>query len=365
MIPLGGLFALLGRQLGRILNVAFAWATTALFGRVPKDKALLLSGMALCSLLWPIVLVSVIWPSVAAFLLAFVTFPEWVEPWIRPAMAVLALVLPLVVGLLGSRLESPPVRGGALAGAALRGYPTAIGLFIVLIWMLVVAPMSRLVAIARRRESADLAIAVKPGKYETVVADLRSALERAGIHASERRAHLAFEVPGRVLGVFGGPRVRRFVPQRLTVLHAPDMDVVVHPMDLSLQARREPLARAQAAITRELTFTRSQSDLVQRGAGARGCARTRGARRGGPRRHRAAHRVSGARPRRVGDPVPPAAAGAPPSDPARLGRDRGRPSAAARAPLGGGARVAIAVAGRGSGRPAPTGLVSRAGNRSS
>ena len=255
MLLLGGLFALLGRQLGRILNVAFAWATTALFGRVPKDKALLLSGMALCSLLWPIVLVSVIWPSVAAFLLAFVTFPEWVEPWIRPAMAVLALVLPLVVGLLGSRLESPPVRGGALAGAALRGYPTAIGLFIVLLWMLVIAPMSRLVAIARRRESAHLAIAVKPGKYETVVADLRSALERAGIHASERRAHWAFEVPGRVLGVFGGPRVRRFVPQRLTVLHAPDMDVVVHPMDLSLQARREPLARAQAAITRELTFT--------------------------------------------------------------------------------------------------------------
>lgn len=162
MLPLGGLFALLGRQLGRILNVAFAWATTALFGRVPKDKALLLSGMALCSLLWPIVLVSVIWPSVAAFLLAFVTFPEWVEPWIRPAMAVLALVLPLVVGLLGSRLESPPVRGGALAGAALRGYPTAIGLFIVLLWMLVVAPMSRLVAIARRRESAHLAIAVSP-----------------------------------------------------------------------------------------------------------------------------------------------------------------------------------------------------------
>ncbi len=96
---------------------------------------------------------------------------------------------------------------------------------------------------------------MKPGKYETVVADLRSALERAGIHASERRAHWAFEVPGRVLGVFGGARVRRFVPQRLTVLHAPDMDVVVHPMDLSLQARREPLARAQAAITRELTFT--------------------------------------------------------------------------------------------------------------
>lgn len=255
MVPLGGLFALIGRQLGKILNVAFAWATTALFGRVPKDKALLLSGMALCSLLWPIALASVAWPSVATFLFAFVTLPTWAEPWLRPVMVVLALTLPPAVGLLGSRLEHPRVRGGALAGAALRGYPTAIGLFIVLLWMLVVAPLSRLIAALRRRESAHVAVAVKPGKYDVVVADLREALGRAGIHTTERRAHWAFEVPGRVLRVFGGERVRRFVPERLTVLHASDIDVVVHPMDLSLQARPVPLARAQAAITRELTFT--------------------------------------------------------------------------------------------------------------
>jgi hypothetical protein len=43
MLPLGGLFAVIGRQLGKILNLAFAWATTALFGRVPKDKAVLSS----------------------------------------------------------------------------------------------------------------------------------------------------------------------------------------------------------------------------------------------------------------------------------------------------------------------------------
>jgi len=255
MVPLGGLFALIGRQLGKILNIAFAWATTALFGRVPKDKALLLSGMALCSLLWPIALVSVIWPRVATFVLAFVTLPEWAEPWLRPVMVMLALALPLAVGLLGSRLEHPPVRGGALAGAALRGYPTAMGLFIVLVWMLVVAPVSRLAAAVRRRESAHVAIAVKPGKYDAVVADLHAALERAGIATTQRRAHWAFEVPGRVLRIFGGERVRRFVPEQLTVLHSTDVDVVIHPMDLSLQATRGPLARAQAAITRELTFT--------------------------------------------------------------------------------------------------------------
>lgn len=255
VLPLGGLFALIGRQLGKILNVAFAWATTALFGRVPKDKALLLSGMALGSLLWPIVLTSTVWPSVATFLLAFVTLLEWAEPWVRPAMIGLAILLPLAVGLLGSRLETPRPAGKALLGAALRGYPTAIGLFVVLLWMLVVAPVSRLSAIARRRESAHVAIAIKPGKYDVVVDDLREALERAGIGVVEGRAHWAFEVPGRVLAVFGGKRVRRLVPDRLTVLRGGDVEAVVHPMDLALQGRKGPLSRARAAITRELTFT--------------------------------------------------------------------------------------------------------------
>ena len=255
MVPLGGLFALIGRQLGKILNVAFGWATTALFGRVPKDKAMFLSGMALCALVWPVVVISVIWPKAGAFLLAFVTLPDWAEPWLRPVMLVLAIVLPPAVGVLGSRLESPPPSGRALLGAAVRGYPTSVGLFVVLVWMLVLAPVSRLLAIARRRESEHVAIAVKPGAYDTVVRDLQQALARAGITVTPGRAHWAFEVPGGVLAVFGGPRVRRLVPERLTVLRGAGLEIVVHPMDLALQAKREPLSRARSAVTRELTFT--------------------------------------------------------------------------------------------------------------
>ena len=97
MLPLGGIFAFVGRQLGRVLTLAFSWATTALFGRVPKDKQLLLSAMAGASLLWPIVLVSIAFPSVATFLLAFVKLPDWAEGYVRPVMVVLAIVLPLVV----------------------------------------------------------------------------------------------------------------------------------------------------------------------------------------------------------------------------------------------------------------------------
>ena len=45
MLPIGALFAFVGRQLGRLLSLAFNWATLVLFGQVAKDKQLLLSIM--------------------------------------------------------------------------------------------------------------------------------------------------------------------------------------------------------------------------------------------------------------------------------------------------------------------------------
>jgi hypothetical protein len=255
VLPLGALFAFLGQQLGKLLNLAFAWATTALFGQVPSDKRIFLSLMALCALLWPVVLAGVLVPSVATFLLAFVTLPGWLDVWVRPVMLALAVALPLAVGYLGTRLHEPAERGRDLAAALLRGYPTALGLFIVLAWMLVLAPLNQLRAILLRHESAHVAIAIQPGGYETVVRDLHGALVRAGITASAARAHWAFELPGRVLAVLGGPRVRALVPRELMVLRTEDFQVVVHPMDLSMRGRRGPLARGRAAIARELTFT--------------------------------------------------------------------------------------------------------------
>ena len=52
-------FAFIGRQLGRILTLALNWATIVLFGRVPQDRQLHLSGMALTALVWPIVLAGI------------------------------------------------------------------------------------------------------------------------------------------------------------------------------------------------------------------------------------------------------------------------------------------------------------------
>lgn len=257
MLPIGAVFAFIGRQLGRILSLAFSWATMALFGRVPEDRQLFLSLMAAASLLWPIVLASIAVPSVATFLLAFITLPGWADQWIRPALVGLAIVLPLAVGFLSTRITNARPSGGELVRETLRGFPYAIGLFVVLVWMMVLAPLGNIRAMLRRWESQHVAIAVQPGGYDTVVRDLVAALERARVHVGTRRAGWAYALPGRVLALCGGRRVAALVPDRLIVLFGEGLEVVIHPMDLSLRGRKGPLSRARAAIARELTFTRA------------------------------------------------------------------------------------------------------------
>ena len=46
------LLAFAGRFIGKLLNMAFGWASTLLFGRVPQSKQLLLSGISLAALAW-------------------------------------------------------------------------------------------------------------------------------------------------------------------------------------------------------------------------------------------------------------------------------------------------------------------------
>jgi hypothetical protein len=256
VLPLGIIFAFIGRQLGRILTLAFNWATTVLFGRVQENQ-LYLSGMAAAAVVWPVVLAGIAFPSFATFLLGFFTLPEWVEPWVRVAMLAFAILLPLLVGFLSSRLpdEERRPRGRALLETVLRGYPNSVALFVVIVWMMIVAPIGKARALLKRWESVHVPIAVKLGGYERVVGDLERTLDDSGIPTERRRAPWAYELPGRVLAALGGPTVRTLVPAELWQLAGKGFEMTLHPMDLSLLGTKLTLARARAAIVRELTFT--------------------------------------------------------------------------------------------------------------
>lgn len=255
MLEIGALFAFISRQIGRLVQLAFSWATLVLFGQVAKDKQLFLSLMALFALLWPIAALGVLLPSVSSFLLGLVTVPDWADLWVRIGMLVLAALSPLAVGFLAIKLRDQRPKGFAYVRSLFAGYPNALALAVVLLWLMIVTPITKLIGLIKRQDSAHVAIAVKPGAYDVVVDDLRAALERAGIPVRHTFAPWPLTLPGRILALAGGAGVRALVPQHLSQLRAREFVMTIHPMDLSLSGKTRALARARAALVRELTFT--------------------------------------------------------------------------------------------------------------
>src|SRR4051812_8863819 len=153
MLPIGALFAFVGRQVGRLVQLAFNWATLVLFGQVAKEKQLFLSLMALLALVWPVAIAGVAVPSVATFILGLVTVPDWATLWVRVAMLGLAAFAPLGVGFLAIKLRDQAPRGLSFVKAIFEGYPNALALAFVLLWLMVVTPIIQIIAVAKRNES--------------------------------------------------------------------------------------------------------------------------------------------------------------------------------------------------------------------
>jgi len=131
VLAFGGLFAFLGRQLGKILSLAFAWATTALFGRVPANKQLYLSGMAGAALAWPIVLVGVLAASFNGFSHQEGTRSTfWAIVMVALGLGGASLLLGVEGVLIRARVRSSPAERRALGFRSLSLITTTVPLIV-------------------------------------------------------------------------------------------------------------------------------------------------------------------------------------------------------------------------------------------
>lgn len=252
------LFAFVGRFVGRVLTMAFGWASTLLFGQVPQSKQLLLSGISLGSILWVATLIGVIVPDAGTFMIGFIPLPDWVDDnLVRIAMLVAAIVLPILVGIGGIFVVDAADRpkGMGMVVQVLRGYPYSAVLALTLLLMIVVAPIRKVRSLIKRWEDAHIPVMVKPGGYERVADDLEHAVDAAGFDIERVGAPRILELPSKILAAVGGAGVRRLVPDRLIVLQNRELEVMIHPSDVSLSGTKAAVARGRSALASRLTFT--------------------------------------------------------------------------------------------------------------
>lgn len=256
MAIVASIFGVLGRFAGKFLTAVLGWASTLLFGRVPQSRQVLLAAITFGSLAWLVVLVGVVFPDVGTFLLAFVPVPSFVdETWVRLAMLVAALVIPVLVGVAALFLRDPGARPGgvALVRDVLRGYPLTFALALTIGFLAVIAVVRKVRSLAKRWSDAHVPVIVRPGGYESTVADIERALDQAGLEVTARPAPAVLATPAKLLAAVAGEGVGSLVPDRLVQLTGERIEVTIHPSDIALAGGERELARARAAIASRLT----------------------------------------------------------------------------------------------------------------
>jgi hypothetical protein len=252
------LLALVFRSAGRLLNTAFGWATTMLFGKVPQDRQIYLSVIAFGSIAWIVAVLGIAFPWFATFLLAFVPLPAWVDrTWVRLAMLAAAAIIPVVVGVVSTRMLAPEQRPRGMAAnvvATLKGYPYTLALALTLILMTLLAPIVKARTMLKRWSTRHVPVIIDAEQYLTVVAQLEQALDQGGFEVERRPATWMLRLPTKVLTTLAGGAVDDLVADQLTELWSDRLEVLLHPSDLVINGGERDAARANAIIAEQLAF---------------------------------------------------------------------------------------------------------------
>ncbi len=266
---LQGAFALLARQMGRILNTAFGWATTMLFGKVPSNRQSILSIIALVAVLWLVLLVGVIFPSVGTMLLAFVPLPEWVEPnWVRLGMLIAAAILPAITGGLTLLLMEPNDRPDSAWGyikTIFKGYPYTLGLALAIVAMIFVAPILKARDLWNGWTQRHIPVVVEADDYFEVVNHLQQILARVGLKTKRGHASWLLRWPTRVFAWLAGSGADTLVARELQTLRSKEMEVLLHPSDLVIHADEPIAARVFAQVNEHLAFSKAYLSWTKEG----------------------------------------------------------------------------------------------------
>ncbi|MEO7663761.1 MAG: hypothetical protein ABIV26_01435 [Candidatus Limnocylindrales bacterium] len=255
MAILASVLGFAGRFVGKFLETTLGWASTLLFGRVPQKRQAWFAVLTFGSLVWVATLAGIAVPSVGTFLIALVPLPGEVdENLIRLVMLGAALVLPAILGavtLMIADARERPTGGGRLA-AILRGYPLTPVLAGTLVLLAGAGIVRKVRALLAYRTTAHVALVIRPGRYDALVSQLEAVLREAGVVDQVKDGSRVLTVPARLLASISGAGIRSLVPDRLAVLEGPDLDLNVYPSDLALSGRKEAVARARAAVMRDL-----------------------------------------------------------------------------------------------------------------
>ncbi|MES1165085.1 MAG: phage holin family protein [Verrucomicrobiota bacterium] len=256
MAAIQALLAAISKSAGKILNAMFGWAVRALFGQTSAKEQTFLSIIVGGAVAWPILLVGIVIPKIAALMLAFVPLPHWVPSWIvRLVWTGLAVIVPVAVGLAVAAKAPPPAKHEPVAKRIARGFPITIGLAAAFLIMFVSVPIMRLAAIVRGRKSANVPLITEAAAYHDVARKICEVLNRHGFDFHRGTPGWWVSAPTRILLWFGGDAFRGYVPAKLEYFVTPELEMSMYPSGILLRGKARRLTWAHGLIAETIVHT--------------------------------------------------------------------------------------------------------------
>ncbi|HEY1586992.1 MAG TPA: hypothetical protein VGH63_14960 [Polyangia bacterium] len=258
MAILQALLALISRSAGQILNAVFGWAVRALFGQPSPKEQPLLTGLVAAAAAWPVLLLGVALPKVAALLLAFVPYHNSVPPFVvRLIWLTLALIVPVVVGLVVASKAPPGSLREPFIMRVLRGWPITIGLAAAFFVMFVTVPALKVVALLRRHQQEQVPLVTHSSNYHDIATMICTVLDRHGYHFEAMKPGWWMSVPTTILLKMGGAAFRGYVPDRLEYFRDGKLEAELYPNGLLLRGPRHKVARAHGLVSEALSHSQA------------------------------------------------------------------------------------------------------------
>jgi uncharacterized membrane protein YqjE len=249
---LQALIAFVGRSASKILNAIFGWAVRALFGTVSGAEAMLLTGVVAIAAAWPLLLLGVLAPRLAAFAIAFVPVPKSVpESTIRAVWIALALIVPALVGL--ALAMKSPLRGESFGRKLARGYPTTMGLSAAFWINFIRVPLVHLAGLAHGKTETHVPLITKGDGYHQAGERVRAVLNDRGYELVEAKPGFGERASTAVLRKLAGAALRGYVPETPIHFRGPRLEVALYPSSLMFRGREEVIAPAHGLVVEALT----------------------------------------------------------------------------------------------------------------
>jgi hypothetical protein len=252
------IFGIVGRFAGDLVTSALGWASSLLFGRVPRSHEIFLVWMMAGSFLWIVAILGLLIPGIASVALTTTPHPPFMNSaWLAVALVAVAVVLPLGVGLAGYLVPAAGDRPGGLVVVreTLRGYLLTPMIGALLIFLAGVGLTRKVRSIRHGWSDMHIPIVVEPGGYDEMTGDLRDALSAAGMSVKVVDAPRILTLPAFLLTRVAGSNVRKLRADQLVELKGRGLRIGLYPYDIAISCAAPRKTRVRAVVLSALAAT--------------------------------------------------------------------------------------------------------------